>query len=64
MKLSTARANSVVEYLAGKGIVNSRMRAAGYGESVPVNKCVDGVKCSEDEYQQNRRTEFKVLSIK
>lgn len=64
MKLSTARANSVVEYLAGKGIVNSRMRAAGYGESVPVNKCVDGVKCTEEEYQQNRRTEFKVLSIK
>lgn len=64
MKLSTARANSVVEYLAGKGIVNSRMRAAGYGESIPVNKCVDGVKCTEEEYQQNRRTEFKVLSIK
>lgn len=64
MKLSSARANAVVDYLAGKGIVNMRMRAAGFGESLPVNKCVDGVKCTEDEYQQNRRTEFKVLSIK
>jgi outer membrane protein OmpA-like peptidoglycan-associated protein len=63
-KLSSARAEAVVDYLASKGVVPSRMRAAGYGESLPVNKCVDGVACSEEEYQQNRRTEFKVLSIK
>lgn len=63
MKLSANRAQSAIEYLAHHGIVFARMRAAGYGESLPVNKCVDGVKCTEEEHQQNRRTEFKVLSI-
>ena len=63
-QLSSKRAQAAVDYLTTKGIVPSRMRAAGYGESVPVNKCIDGVNCTEEEYQQNRRTEFKVLSIK
>jgi outer membrane protein OmpA-like peptidoglycan-associated protein len=35
----------------------------GYGETKPVNKCVDGVPCTDDEYQANRRTEFKVIEI-
>ncbi|NOT74998.1 MAG: OmpA family protein [Cyclobacteriaceae bacterium] len=64
MKLSANRADAAVQYLASKGIIPSRMRAAGYGESLPVNKCRDGVKCSEEQYQMNRRTEFKVLSIR
>lgn len=63
-RLSAKRAEAVVYYLASKGIVSTRMVAAGYGESLPLNKCKDGIKCSEEEYQQNRRTEFKVLSIK
>jgi len=25
-----------------------------------VNRCKDGVECSEEEHQANRRTEFKV----
>jgi hypothetical protein len=33
----------------------------GYGESVLVNGCRDGVKCPEDAHQLNRRTEFKVI---
>jgi outer membrane protein OmpA-like peptidoglycan-associated protein len=38
--------------------------AKGYGESQPVNKCVNGVPCTEAEYQENRRSEFKVVGIK
>lgn len=64
MRLSTRRAQAVLDYMATKGVVPSRMRAAGYGESIPINKCTNGVKCTEAEFQQNRRTEFKVLSIK
>ena len=64
MKLSALRAQSVVDYLTGKGIVPYRMRAVGFGESQLLNGCADGVACSEEEHQQNRRTEFKVLSIK
>jgi hypothetical protein len=28
-----------------------------------LNKCKDGVKCTEEEHQRNRRTEFKVTSF-
>lgn len=63
MKLSTKRAESVLDYMAEQGVVPSRMRAAGFGESKPLNRCIDGVKCSEEEFQANRRTEFRILSI-
>jgi outer membrane protein OmpA-like peptidoglycan-associated protein/tetratricopeptide (TPR) repeat protein len=64
MRLSANRAQAVVEYMANHGVVPFRMRAAGYGETLPVNGCVNGVRCTEEEYQLNRRTEFKVLAIK
>ncbi|MFD1143980.1 carboxypeptidase regulatory-like domain-containing protein [Larkinella insperata] len=62
--LSAQRANSVVNYLASKGISRKRMVAAGYGESLLLNHCGNGVDCSDAEHQHNRRTEVKVLSIK
>ncbi|RRB04563.1 flagellar motor protein MotB [Larkinella rosea] len=62
--LSAQRANSVVSYLASKGISRKRMVAAGYGESLLLNNCTNDVDCTEAEHQRNRRTEFKVLSIK
>jgi outer membrane protein OmpA-like peptidoglycan-associated protein len=62
--LSAQRANSVVSYLASKGISRKRMVAAGYGESLLLNNCANEVDCTETEHQRNRRTEFKVLSIK
>jgi len=61
--LSQKRAESAVAYIVSKGIAGERITAKGYGESVPLNKCVDGVECTEEEYQLNRRTEFKVTSI-
>jgi hypothetical protein len=33
------------------------------GENQLRNGCSDGVNCSEEEHQYNRRTEFKVVSI-
>lgn len=60
--LSQARAESVVNYLVSRGIQRSRLVAKGYGESRLRNKCADGVECTEAEHQQNRRTEFRVLS--
>ncbi|HFA48891.1 MAG TPA: OmpA family protein [Bacteroidetes bacterium] len=61
-KLSQARAESVVNYLVSRGIQRSRLVAKGYGESRPRNNCVDGVDCTEAQHQENRRTEFRVLS--
>jgi outer membrane protein OmpA-like peptidoglycan-associated protein len=60
--LSQKRAQSVVDYLVSKGIARDRMIAKGYGESRLINRCKDGEKCSEAEHQENRRTEFTVLS--
>jgi outer membrane protein OmpA-like peptidoglycan-associated protein/tetratricopeptide (TPR) repeat protein len=61
-KLSERRAESVRQYLISHGIDPSRITMKGYGESQPVNNCVDGVKCTEDQHQANRRTEFKIIS--
>lgn len=59
--LSQQRAQSVVNYLVRKGISRSRLIARGYGESRLVNRCGNGVNCSESQHSQNRRTEFRIL---
>ncbi|PSR03937.1 MAG: hypothetical protein BRD50_04885 [Bacteroidetes bacterium SW_11_45_7] len=59
--LSQKRAESCVSYLRKKGIPKERLKAKGYGESQLLNKCKDGVECSEEQHQKNRRTEFKVI---
>lgn len=61
MSLSQQRAQSVVNYLAGKGIKRNRLEAKGYGESRLKNRCGNGVECSEAQHQQNRRTEFRII---
>jgi outer membrane protein OmpA-like peptidoglycan-associated protein len=61
--LSQNRASSTMEWLIKKGITQNRLTAKGYGESQLLNKCADGVKCSEEEHQANRRSEFIVTKI-
>jgi outer membrane protein OmpA-like peptidoglycan-associated protein/tetratricopeptide (TPR) repeat protein len=61
-KLSERRAESARQYLISHGIDPSRIKTQGYGEQRPVNKCVDGIQCTETQYQANRRTEFKLIS--
>ena len=63
MKLSQKRSDSAVAYIVGKGISSNRITAKGYGETQLVNKCDDGVPCSEAEHRLNRRTEFKILEM-
>lgn len=62
-KLSDRRAQSTRQWLIDQGIDPSRLSARGYGESQPINKCVDGVKCTEEEHQANRRSQFIILSL-
>lgn len=61
LTLSQKRSQSVVNYLISQGIASDRMFARGYGETELLNRCRNGVKCSEDEHLQNRRTEFVLL---
>jgi outer membrane protein OmpA-like peptidoglycan-associated protein len=59
-ELSQKRAEGVLEYMAAKGIGRNRMKAVGFGESEPRNKCVDGVPCTDQEHGKNRRTEVRI----
>lgn len=61
--LSDRRAKSTREWLITHGIDASRLTAKGYGEYQLVNKCADGVQCTEVEHQVNRRSEFIITSI-
>lgn len=62
MNLSKRRAQSVVNYLVAKGIAQDRLVALGKGETELLNRCSDGVSCSENEHQANRRTTFKIIN--
>ena len=63
MTLSDSRAKSSAAYIIANGISAERITGKGYGESKLVNRCTNGVKCSEKENQQNRRTEFQVIGF-
>lgn len=60
--LSDARANSAVNYLIRRGVDPDRITAKGYGEHIPINECSNELRCTEEDHQANRRTEFKVTS--
>lgn len=59
--LSQRRAQAAVDYLVSRGIARARMVAKGYGETRLVNDCGNGVTCSSEQHQANRRTEVTVL---
>ncbi len=61
LELSERRAKAVVDYLVSRGVKRSRMVYHGYGETQLVNRCGNGVNCSEELHANNRRTEFRVL---
>lgn len=63
LKLSENRAKATVEWIAKQGIEKKRLTAKGYGETQPVNGCVNGVNCTEEEFQANRRSEFIVTGM-
>jgi outer membrane protein OmpA-like peptidoglycan-associated protein len=61
--LSQKRAESSGKYILSNGIDPKRLTWKGYGESKLLNKCKDGVKCSEEDHSKNRRTEFKIIKM-
>ncbi|MBT8276198.1 MAG: OmpA family protein [Bacteroidia bacterium] len=56
--LSEKRAQSTLEWLVSKGIDRNRLSAKGYGEYQLTNQCSNGVECTEEEHQLNRRSMF------
>ncbi|MBB4119048.1 outer membrane protein OmpA-like peptidoglycan-associated protein/tetratricopeptide (TPR) repeat protein [Mesonia hippocampi] len=61
MALSERRAQSTLNYMVKRGIDKERLTAKGYGETRLVNNCANGVPCSKEEHQLNRRSEFIVI---
>lgn len=62
LELSDRRAKSTRDYIISKGIEAHRIESAiGYGETRPVNECINGIPCSDEEHLQNRRSNFIVI---
>ena len=60
-KLSQQRGQSCANYLVTKGVKRDVLIVKNYGESKPLNHCIDGVECSEELHRVNRRTEFQLI---
>ncbi|MBW8241574.1 OmpA family protein [Muricauda oceani] len=56
--LSERRARATMQWFIEKGIARNRLTAKGYGESMLLNHCANGVQCSDDEHELNRRSMF------
>lgn len=56
LRLSQERADAVLNYLTGKGVLQESLLAVGYGETRPIDPAL-----TAEAYEKNRRTEFKVI---
>jgi len=61
--LSDKRAKSSADYIKARITNPDRIKGIGYGESKLVNECKDGVTCPDTKHQENRRTEFIIISM-
>ncbi|WP_035334686.1 OmpA family protein [Dokdonia sp. PRO95] len=63
MKLSQRRNVSTIRYIVQQGGIDaSRLTGRGYGETQLTNACANGIECSEEEHQLNRRSEFIIMA--
>ncbi|MDX1470458.1 MAG: OmpA family protein, partial [Flavobacteriaceae bacterium] len=61
-KLSDRRAKSTRDYILSRGISPDRIESAiGYGEYQLLNECSNGVPCTKEQHQLNRRSYFYIL---
>ena len=63
LALSQRRAKSTIKWLIAHGIHKDRITGKGYGETQLVNGCSNGVPCTEEQHQANRRSEFIIISM-
>ena len=60
LSLSERRALTTAQYVISEGIDATRITGSGKGETIPSIDC--GGRCTEEEHQLNRRSEFLILS--
>ena len=63
MRLSKKRAKASENYIKERITNPERVTSEGFGETELLNECDDGVNCSEEKHQSNRRTEFIILEL-
>lgn len=61
--LSQKRADATRNYILEQGIPKNRIQAKGYGESVPIVKCIPEDSCDEEQHELNRRSEFVIKNL-
>ncbi|MDR6844271.1 OmpA family protein [Flavobacterium granuli] len=61
--LSQNRADATRNYILEQGIPKNRILAKGYGESVPIIKCIPEDSCDEEQHELNRRSEFVIKNL-
>jgi len=60
--LSKERAQRVKDYLVSKGLSKKQIELVnGKGEAFILNKCTEGIKCTNTEHEVNRRVEFIIF---
>lgn len=59
LALTKKRTKAVLDYLIFKGVNSNRLSARAFGERLPIIKNAQ----TEEEHQQNRRTEFRVIDM-
>ncbi|MFH4966028.1 OmpA family protein [Gaetbulibacter sp. M235] len=64
LTLSEKRNKSTKDFIVKKAQIDrGRITGKGYGETRLVNKCSNGVPCTEEEHQENRRSEFIITKM-
>lgn len=61
--LSQKRADATRDYILEQGVPKNRVLAKGYGESVPIVKCIPDNSCDEEQHELNRRSEFVIKNL-
>jgi len=64
LKLSERRVKDLKDFFVKKGISKNKIKAKGMGETQLLNKCENGIKCSDEKHRENRRIEIKIIDIK
>ncbi|QQU04543.1 OmpA family protein [Myroides odoratus] len=63
MALSERRAQATIQWMISQGVAAKRLTGKGYGESQLVNTCSNGVECTDEQHQENRRSEFIIVNL-
>ncbi len=62
--LSQRRVESTSNYLLSTGVDAQNLSTEAFGETMLLNECDDDTYCPEEKHRVNRRSEFRVISVK